>query len=348
MDRIIKTAIVGFGYSGKVFHAPFLEANKKFRLCRVLERRSDTSRTIYPWIDVVKDLDGIINDPEIELVIITTPNISHFEIADAIIKAGKNVIVEKPITLTYSEAQTLIEAAEKRKVILSVFHNRRWDGDFMTVNMIIENNLLGEVVEFESHFDRFRNYFKPNSWRESDLPGAGILYDLGPHLIDQALLLFGRPESLIADVRIQRDGGAADDNFEIILNYGRLKVTLKAGMLVKGKTPRFIVYGTEGSFRKYGLDPQENALKNGLSPLGDNWGEEPEELWGTLDTITAGLNYSGRIKTLPGNYMIYFDNIYDAIVNGAELMVKPEEAAESIKIIELAQDSASKGRRVQF
>ncbi|MGE5680172.1 MAG: oxidoreductase [Bacillota bacterium] len=347
MGRVIDTAILGFGYSARVFHAPFIECNDKFKLCSVLERNSSHSKDLYPHIKVVKNLQEILDAKDIDLVIVTTPNHSHFYYAEQLLKAGKNVIIEKPFTITYGEAQCLTELAEKNNLMLSVFHNRRWDGDFLTVKNIVKNRLLGELVEFESHFDRFRNYFKPNAWRESDLPGSGILYDLGPHLIDQALCLFGRPESLIADVRIQREGGKADDNFEIILNYGRLKVTLKAGMLVKNRAPRFILHGTEGAFVKYGLDPQENALKNGISPLSAGWGSEPESQWGLLDSSIAGLNYYGKIKTIAGNYMEYFDNIYEAVTcNRSVLNVKPSEASEIIKIIELALESAAKGRRV--
>jgi predicted dehydrogenase len=216
----------------------------------------------------------------------------------------------------------------------------------MTVKKILENKLIGDLVEFESRFDRFRNYFKKNSWREEDQPGAGLLYDIGPHLIDQALNLFGAPKSLIADVRIQREGGLADDSFEIIFDYGKLKVTLKAGMLIKGNLPRFILNGTKGSFVKYGLDLQEDALKKGLSPLSEDYGREPEENWGVLDTDISGLAFKGKIETIRGNYMDYFNNVYNAISDNSKLFVKPIDAAETIKMIELAQESAAKGRRV--
>ncbi|MDP4174381.1 MAG: Gfo/Idh/MocA family oxidoreductase [Bacteroidota bacterium] len=346
MKKVINTAIAGFGYSARTFHAPFLIANNKFRLTKVLERHSKHSQELYPWVKIVKTIDELEDDSELDLVIITTPNLLHFEMAERLISAGKNVIVEKPFTLTYSEAQSLIEKAEKKNLVLSVFHNRRWDGDYMTVKKILENKLLGDLVEFESRFDRFRNYFKKNSWREEDQPGAGLLYDIGPHLIDQALNLFGAPKSLIADVRIQREGGLADDSFEIIFDYGKLKVTLKAGMLIKGNPPRFVLNGTKGSFVKYGLDPQEDTLKKGLSPLSEDYGRESEENWGILNTDLSGLAFKGKIETIKGNYMDYFNNVYNAISDSSKLFVKPIEAAETIKMIELAQESAAKGRRV--
>jgi len=346
--HIIKTAIVGFGMSGEYFHAPFINADPKFELVKVLERHTERSKRFYPYVNVVKNIEDILNDNEIELVIITTPNSTHYELGKKALMAGKNVIIEKPFTCTSKETEELITIAKKSNLVLSPFQNRRWDGDFLTVKKIVEEKRLGYLVEYRSHFDRFRNFIKPNTWKEEEEFGTGVLYDIGPHLIDQALVLFGLPKTIFADLRTQREGGKIIDNFELILNYGKLKVVLNSGFLYKQSYIRFGLFGTEGSFIKNGLDPQEDTLKlSGYSP-GLNWGKENEELWGVLDTNSDGSNFKGKIETQAGCYQDYFENIYDAIINKKELAVKPEDALAYMRIIELAIESNDKKRVFDF
>ncbi len=347
----INVGIAGYGMSGQYFHAPFIHANEKFNLKKIYERKSDNSIKDYPYIEVVRDFSTLNNDQEIDLVIISTPNSTHFNYAKEALIAGKNVIVEKPFTPTAKEADELISISKKQNKVLSVFQNRRWDGDFLTIQKIIDGNFLGRLVEYESHYDRYKNIINHDSWKEKGSVSHGILFDLGTHLIDQALVLFGIPKSLWADIRILREDSKVEDAFEIVMYYkseAAPKVTLKGSLLVKELGPRYTLHGTNGSFIKYGLDPQENDLKKGISLSNPNWGIEPKENDGLLNTDINGLHFKGKIETERGNYKNYFDNIYDAIVNGTSLAVKPEEARNVIKIIELARQSSKERMVVLF
>lgn len=345
----IKVGLIGYGMAGKVFHAPIISAVPGLQLTKVVERRSATSQERYPWIEVVHSVDALLADASLALIVIATPTVSHFELAQQALLAGKHVVVDKPFTLTSAQAQQLIELGRAQNRIISAFQNRRWDGDFLTVRQIIQQGLLGRLVEFESHFDRFRNYFSADrAWREQAGPGGGILFDLGAHLIDQALLLFGLPKRLTADIRSQRAPDMADDLFELILHYDRLKVTLKSTLLARVPAPRFILHGTEGSFIKHGVDPQEEALKSGLTPQGPEWGAELEAQWGTLHTQIGGLQLKGKVETLHGNYAHYYENIHQAITGQAELIVTAEQAKKTIRLIELAHQSHAEGRTVDF
>ena len=347
--RAMKVGLIGYGMAGRVFHAPVIAAIPCLQLAKIVERRGQTSRERYPWVEVAREASALFEDKEIELVAVATPNSSHFELARQALLAHKHVVVDKPFTLTAAEAQELIELARQQNKVVSAFQNRRWDGDFQTVRQIAEQGCLGRLVEYESHFDRFRNYFSAErAWRETTGPGSGVLYDLGPHLIDQAQALFGLPRMVTADIRSQRQAGKADDQFELILHYDGLKVTLKAGLLVRQPGPRFALHGTEGSFVKYGVDPQEEALKRGQSPGGPEWGVEPEEAWGILNTQIGGLHFQGKIETARGCYQAYYENVYQAIRGEAELIVKPEEARNTIRIIELAMQSNAEKRTVAF
>jgi scyllo-inositol 2-dehydrogenase (NADP+) len=349
MAREINVGLIGFGVGGRFFHAPVIQSVPSLKLKKVVERHGVESRKIYPWVQVVSDIADLISDEEIELVVITTPNSSHFDIAKQCLLANKHIVVEKPFTLTSLQAQELIDLAHKQNKVISVHQNRRWDGDFLTVRRLLDSKILGRLVEYESHFDRFRNASKPGAWREEEGVGGGVLLDIGTHLIDQAQVLFGLPLMITSDIRMQREFAKVDDNFELILHYDDLKVTLKAGMLVRKESPRFILYGTEGSFVKYGLDPQEKAMRKGLVPSREeNWGIEAPEQWGSLVTQVSGLKLEGRIETLAGNYPAYYQNVADAITGRAELFVKPEEARNTIRIIELAVESNQQKRTLPF
>lgn len=347
--RDMKVGLIGYGMAGQVFHAPVITAVPHLQLTKVVERRGDTSRQRYPWVEVVRDAAALFEDKDIELVVVATPNASHFDLARQALLAHKHVVVDKPFTITSEQAGQLIELARRQHKLISVFQNRRWDGDFQTVSQLVRQGCLGRLVEYESHFDRFRNYFSPErAWREEAGLGSGVLFDLGSHLIDQAQVLFGLPQMLTADIRSQRDAGKADDQFELILYYDNLKVTLKAGLLVREPGPRFALHGTAGSFVKYGVDPQEEALKRGLSPREPDWGMEPKEQWGTLNTQIGDLHFHGKVETARGCYQAYYENVYQAITRQTELVVKPEHARNTIRIIELAMQSNAEKRTVAF
>ena len=350
MKKIIHTGIIGFGVGGNTFHAPIIAATEGYEISRIRARKENEitlARERYPDALLTDNADHIINDSQIDLVVIATPNDSHHSLAKKALLAGKHVVVDKPFTITTADADDLIKIAKENNRILSVHHNRRYDSDFKTIEKLLKANLLGRLVEFESHYDRFRNYLKPGAWREKDEPGAGILYDLGSHLIDQPLVLFGFPHAITADIRVQREGTKATDNFELILHYSNLKVTLKAGMLVSQQLPRYILLGDKGSFVKYGLDVQEVALKAGLNPLTKNdWGIEPESVWGTLVTEMNGVKLSGKTESERGDYRGYYANVYDAIVNYKPLDVTAQHARNIIRVIELAMKSNDEKRTV--
>jgi scyllo-inositol 2-dehydrogenase (NADP+) len=304
----------------------------------------------YPSAEIVSDSDEIFKDPNIDLVVLATPNKAHFPLAEQALEHKKHVVIDKPFTITTAEADELIALAATNNLKLSVFHNRRWDSDFRTLEKIITNGTLGDIAEIEIHFDRFRPNLKGNNaWREENIPGSGVLYDLGSHLIDQALVLFGRPKSIQADVRCQRPQSIVDDYFEIDLFYDGLKVILKAGVLVKEIGPHFIVHGNQGSFIKYGMDVQEDHLKAGDLPNADpHWGEEPESLQGKLNIDDNGQSVISRVTSEPGDYRIYYQNVYEAIANDAPLKVTPKQARQVIELLELANMSAHQERRIKL
>jgi scyllo-inositol 2-dehydrogenase (NADP+) len=341
----INVGLVGFGLAGQVFHAPLIHANPHLRLTHIVQRHGNESQQKYPHAKVIREVDTLLADPSVDLVVVATPNASHFEIATKSLQARKHVVVDKPFTVSSNDADQLIALSRNMERVLTVFHNRRWDGDFLTVRQILDKKLLGRVAEFESRFDRFRPQIKSGSWREQTGPGSGVLFDLGSHLIDQAVLLFGLPQGVYADLRRQRDQAIAIDTFEVRLEYSALKVTLKAGSLVCEPSPRFVLYGTEGSFVKFGLDPQEGALKQGETPAHPDWGTEREQAWGT-HTKCDGVGARAKYPTLAGCYPEFYANVFRAINKQEELAVKPEQAMEVIRLIELAQQSALERRTI--
>ena len=343
----IQTALSSYGMSGQVFHGPLLQTHPGFRIVSVYERTRNRSEKKHPEARIARRYDDLLNDPQIELIIVNTPDHLHYEMALQALEKGKHVVIEKPMTLRLQEADQLIEKAHSKGLILSVFQNRRWDGDFLTVKEVIESHSLGRLVSFESHFDRFRNYIQ-DSWKEQDSLGTGTLYNLGSHMIDQALQLFGMPRSLYAVVRGLRTGSQVDDSFDLFLNYPDIKCFVRGSYLVKETGPRYILHGTRGSFIKYGLDPQEEALKSGITPGTKKWGEDNPDLYGILNAESDGGEKREVYPTRPGNYMDYYDNIYEAVRAGSSLEVKPEEARDVVKIIEAAYTSSSEDRVVSL
>ena len=338
--------MIGYGFAGKTFHAPIITSIPDLNLQKVVQRSSESAKERYPWVEVVKSADELYADSDIDLIIITTPSTDHVDFVRNALNAGKHVVVEKPFTVTKSEADELIQLAEQKNKVLSVFHNRRWDGDFLTIQEILQKNLLGRIRECAFHWDRFHPTASRKNWRDQAGKGAGVFYDLGVHLLDQAVQLFGKPNKISADIQIQREGANAHDYFAVTLGYDdKLKVTLKSSPFVRSESPRYILHGEKGSFIKYGLDPQEKALISGQSPAtATQWGVEPEEQWGELNTSLGKIHLKGKIETLPGAYQNYYQNIYDHIMENIELEVKPEEASYNIHLIERALQSHKEGR----
>ncbi|MEC3880856.1 oxidoreductase [Parapedobacter sp. 10938] len=352
MDKVINVGLIGFGAAGQVFHAPVITSVAGLRLHRVTARKPEQQallRQRYPHAIPVANAEAIIQADDIDLVVVATSNDVHHPLAKAALLAGKHVVVEKPFTNTSAQADELITLAQQQSRLLTVHHNARWNSDYLTVKKVIESGRLGRLVAFEARYDRFRNTLKENAWREEDLPGSGILYDLGAHLIDQSIVLFGLPQAVNADLRKQRTGAQAVDDFELILHYPRLKVSLKGAMLVKEPSPRYALYGTDGAFVKYGVDPQEAALKAGKSPKDDlHWGKEPEEIWGKLNVLENGQDHIGYLPSERGNYPAFYRNVYEAITRQSELQVKPEQARDVIRVIERAEQSWAEKRTLDF
>jgi scyllo-inositol 2-dehydrogenase (NADP+) len=346
MSKRIKTGLVGFGISAKVFHAPFLTTNPQYELVSVVERNRQESKEKYPFVQVVRSIEELLQDDSIELVVITTPNDTHFPYAKAALEAGKHVVLEKPLTNTSAEAMQLVEIAALSGKTLSVYQNRRYVSDFLTIRELLDKKRLGEVHTFEGHYDRYRAEARPNAWREADQPGSGILYDLGPHLLDQVLYLFGLPQSITADIRQQRPHAKVDDNFDLQLHYGFLKVILQAGMLVREPGPRYLIHGTVGSFIKYGEDPQEARLRAGELPTGDDWGKEPESMYGLLHTEINGQLVREKVPSHTGSFGRYYEDLYDTLVHGKPVKEKPEHGYNTIRLIELAFESHQQQRTI--
>ncbi len=337
----ISTALCSYGMSGKVFHGPLLESHPGFKIKKILESNRNESEGKHPGAVIVRQYRAILDDPSIELVVVNTPDHLHDEMASRALEAGKNVVVEKPFTLKSADADRLIRIAADRGVMLSVFQNRRWDGDYLTVRKIIQEGKLGRLVAFESHFDRYRNYIK-DSWKDQST-GTGTLYNLGSHLVDQALQLFGMPVRLFCDVRKLRDGAKTDDSYDLFLHYPEYKCLLRSSYLVREPGPRFILHGTNGSYRKWGVDPQEAALQSGWDPGSGQPDKAPEPEWGRINTDFQGKHLEGNHPVKKGNYLAYYDNIHEAITRGAPLQVTPEQARDVILIIEAAYESNRRG-----
>lgn len=347
MKRIINTGIIGFGLSGRVFHAPFLHLHPGFNIRKIVERNKQESGMIYPGATVVKDYSDVLKDPAIDLVVICTPNSLHYQMAKDSLLAGKHIVVEKPFTVTSAQADDLIRLSEKLNLRIFVYQNRRWDGDFLTIRKLLKSGALGELNEYEAHFDRFRPEQPRNVWREQINKGGGVLYDLGSHLIDQALQLFGIPNNLEAKISSQRNGSKVDDYFRLILYFKCLKVILTAGMLVEYPGPRYILHGILGSYIKYGLDPQEKDLRGGRLPDSKNWGNESPDQWGMITIDYQDVNIHGAVETEAGCYQEFYKNVYDVISGKAEMAVKPVEARNVIRIIELGFESNRLNKRIK-
>lgn len=342
----IKTGLASFGMSGRIFHAPFISCNPHFELTAIVERTKELSKALYPKATIIRSFDELICQKELELIVINTPDATHFEYARKALEAGKHVIVEKPFTTTVIEAEILVEMAKEKGLTLAVYQNRRWDSDFLTVCEIIQQGTLGRLVEFESTFPRYRNFIKPDTWKETGVQGGGLTYNLGSHLIDQAVQLFGAPKAVFADIATLRTDGKVDDYFIIhLLNpvmAPDVRVTLKSSYLMCEPEPRFVLHGTEGSFVKYGLDRQEEDLNKGLTPTGDAWGKEDDAIWGVLHTQKGEIASRTRYPSQTGNYAGFYQNIFEHIRKGKSLQTDAADVIPVIRIIEAAYKSSSR------
>lgn len=350
--KAINTGLAAFGMSGQVFHAPFISTNPHFNLSKVVERSKELSKARYPDATIVRSFNELIADSNLELIVVNTPDSTHFEYARMALEAGKNVVVEKPFTSTLKQAEELIALAKEKGLMITVYQNRRWDSDYQTLREILDKGLLGRVVEFESTFARYRNYIKPGTWKETGELGGGLVYNLGSHLIDQALLLFGMPEAVYADIDTLRSGGKVDDYFLIHFIRpefdSRLKITLKASYLMREPEPRFTVHGTLGSFIKYGVDKQEAALLDGEMPNQPHWGEESSTDWGLLHTEINNEVIHQKYPSHQGTYASFYENIYNHLRSNTPLCVDEKSILNVIKVIEACYESQRKGMVIQL
>lgn len=354
MNGEIGVAVVGFGLAGRVFHAPFVSAVPGLRLEAIVQRKGDEAARAWPKARILRSFDEALKDSAVQLIVVATPNTTHYALAKQALEAGKHVVIDKPFTATSAEAKELSDLAQSKGLVLAPFHNRRWDGDFLTVTKLVESKAVGRLVTYESHFDRFRPMPRENTWKEAGNDANGMLFDLGPHLVDQALVLFGIPEAITASVRKDRDTTDIEDAFDITLHYPRLLARCCATWLACDPAPRFLLHGTKGSFKKYGLDPQEPALVAGakVPRMGEgDWLGEPEADWGVL-TVAPVVTEPGTlvrepVRTENGDYRLYYANVRDAINKTAELAVKPEDAYRVIRLLEMARQSSAEGRTLK-
>jgi predicted dehydrogenase len=319
-------------------------------LACILERRGTMGKQKYPEVRVARSLPELLQDAEIQLCVIATPNDSHFELARACLLAGRDVVVDKPFAPSLKESEELVRLAAERGRLITVYQDRRWDGDFATVQQLVQSGRLGTVVEYEARFDRFRLEQKENAWRErADQAGAGVLFDLGPHVIDQALVLFGEPKAITASAFLQRENSQVDDAFDVCLEYPRLRAMARARIIAYAPGPHFLIHGTKGSFVKYGMDPQEERLRSGDFPAGKNWGDDwgvEDEQWsGTLSLVGEP---SVKVKSERGDYRGFYANVQDAIEKKTALGVTSEQALRTMRAVMLAHKSSKERRTVAW
>lgn len=343
-ENIIRTGICSYGMSGKLFHAPFIQNHPGFELTAIVERSKNESKEKYPDTKLYRSVEEMIGDESLQLIIVNTPVQTHYDYAKKVMTAGKHVIVEKPFTVTSQQAEELVQLADKHKVMLFVFQNRRYDGDYKMIKEVLDKKLLGDIKEVEIRYDRYRPEISYKVHKETDLPGAGITYDLGAHLIDQSLQLFGQPKALFADMMAMRDGSPVDDYFELILFYPSFRVRLKGSCFVKEPVPEYILNGSKGTFLQKRSDLQETNLLKGVSPSLETWCPAPDKPDGLLHIVVDGKDVKEERTTSPGNYMYYFDDVYKAIHKITSNPVPGTDGVKIIRIIEAAKQSAREGR----
>lgn len=336
----IKTDLLSYGMSGKYFHAPFINLHQGFKLIGAWERSKKNIQKDYPAVKSYDTIEGLLAG-DAELVIVNTPVETHYQYAKQVLLAGKHALVEKAFTATAAQAEELKAIADEKNLKLCVYQNRRWDSDFRTVKSVLEQNILGDIIEAEIHFDRYNPLLSPKAHKEVATPGAGVLWDLGSHIIDQAVQLFGMPHSVFADLRKTRQNSLIDDWFDIVLYYDSLRVRLKAGLFMREPVPSYIIHGTKGSFLKHRGDVQEDELKLGKNPTDTDWGTEPEALAGIIHTEKNGEVIKATVQTLQGNFTELFDGLYIAITENREVPVPAADGIKTMKIIDAALASSA-------
>jgi predicted dehydrogenase len=335
----IRAGLIGYGYAGKTFHAPLINVIPGLELTTIASSKPEQVHATYPHISVHADPFEVATSPSLDLIVIATPNETHFPLAAAALKAGKHVVVDKPFTLTFAEAKELVRLSRQYDRLLSVFHNRRWDSEVLATKAVLASGVLGRVTHYESHMDRFRPNIR-HRWREDPGPGGGLWFDLGPHLIDQTIHLFGLPESVLASLATLRTEGQTDDWAHVQLIYPHLRVILNATLLSSGGMPRTIIHGTQASWVKFGADVQEAQLIRGIPPDAEGFGDDPD----------PGILYEGvtaeqtKIPAPPANQSAYYASIRDAILGLTPNPVPPESALAVMAILEASFNSAAQGK----
>lgn len=345
---MIRVGIVGFGMGGRVFHGPLVSSVDGLEFAAVLDRSTSHAAGRYPGVKTFRSLDEMLADSSLGLFVVTTPSGTHFQIAKQILEAGRPVVVDKPMSAGSAQIAELIRLAAARNALLAPFHNRRWDSDFLTIKKLLHEGILGRLVAFESRFDRWRpNQPTDRLWKETAELGGGVLLDLGTHIADQALALFGKPESISADVRCERDWATVNDAFTLRLRYSDgLLVTLSANSLSLPAGPRFHLRGSKGNYWKYGLDPQEAAL-NKITRIADGpWGREPQAEWGALHLDAAGSTVTRPVEPVIGDYRFYYSGIRDALLGKAPVPVAPVDAWHAARLLECAVESSTQRREI--
>lgn len=333
--RSLSVGLLGFGLAGSVFHAPLILSEPRLQLKAVASSRTDDIRRSAPGAEATT-VEAVIADPGIDLVVIATPNTSHAPLAREALLAGKHVVIDKPMATTAAEADEVIALAERQGRLLTVFQNRRWDNDFLTLRACLEKGEVGRPYHYEAHFDRFRPQIK-QGWREQTLAGSGVLFDLGAHLIDQALTLFGLPDRILADVGTQRPDAQVDDWFHIVLGYGPMRAILHCGTVVCRPGPRFQLHGDRGSFLKHGMDGQEAALRAGRMPTEADWGQDDPENHALLVQADGT---ERRVETLRGDYPAFYRGVAAAILDGGPPPVTAEQARDVLTVLEAVRKAA--------
>lgn len=343
--KAIQTALLSYGMSGRIFHAPFLEVHSGFELVGSYERSQKNIQKAYPGTHSYDSLDEVIQDADIELIIVNTPIPTHFEYASKALKAGKHVVVEKAFTNSTAEALELQKIASKAGKHIFVYQNRRWDSDFLTVKKVFESGQLGDIVEAEFHFDRYNGAKSPKMHKELPGPGAGIIFDLGPHIIDQALHLFGNPTHVFADMRKTRPGTEVEDLFEILLYYPEMRVRLKAGYYFKVPVPAFQLHGKLGSFIKTRSDRQEADLDSGRKPQGESWGQENPQDYGVMQVDGGNPE---RVPSENGNFMAFYENVFQSLRGNEQPAVSVLDGINSMRVIDAAMKSSEEKKVIKY
>jgi scyllo-inositol 2-dehydrogenase (NADP+) len=344
---MLRVGLVGFGMAGRVFHAPLISSVDGLELAAVVERHSDQAAQRYPGVTVYRSLEELLADSTIDLVVVATPSGTHFEVARQVLAAGRHAVVDKPLSASSAQIEELIALARSQERLLIPFHNRRWDGDFLTVRKLLHEHQLGRIVSIESRFDRWNPGAPRRPWKDDPAQGGGVLLDIGTHLVDQAVCLCGKPLAVAADVLRERDGEGSEDAFTLRLRYDRCFITLGANTLSAPAGARFHVRGTRGNYRKKGVDPQEAALNKITRITAGNWGQEPTADWGLLYVDVEGGMVSRPVATLPGDYRLFYAAVRDALAGSAPPPILPTDAWRAARILEWARTSSETRREIE-